>query len=312
MKVLNIIGLVIIALYAIIFVIKLIRAIRIVPQRMEFIVERLGKYSKTLKPGFHVLVPFLDRVTYTQDLREETINVPPQECFTLDNVKVEVDGVIYISVMNSEKASYGITEYRTGAIQLAQTTVRSVIGTLEMDTTFEERELINERILAVLSQASESWGIKVHRYEVKNIEPPESVRKAMEQQMSAERERRAMIAKAEGEKGSRINKSEGIKPELINTSEGEMQRRINEAEGHSKEIEALAEATALAIEKVAEAVMEKGGADAVQLRLTEQYLNNLGKIASPETSVLLPADLTQLDRLLASIGLYTRDSKFKK
>jgi regulator of protease activity HflC (stomatin/prohibitin superfamily) len=285
---------------------KLIRSIRIVPQRKEYIVERLGKYSRTLKPGFHTLVPFLEDVTYIQDLREETINVPPQECFTKDNVKVEVDGVIYISVMNAERASYGITDYRFGAIQLAQTTVRSVIGILELDTTFEERDLINTKILEVLSKASEGWGIRVHRYEVKNIVPPESVKKAMEQQMSAERERRAMISKAEGEKGSRINKSEGIKAELINTSEGEMQRRINEAEGRAAEIEGIATATAIAIEKVAEAISHKGGEDAVQLRLTEQYLEKLGLLGHPDTSVLLPADITKLDDLLKSVGLFKK------
>ena len=285
---------------------KLIRSIRIVPQRKEFIVERLGKYSRSLQPGFHALVPFLEDVTYIQDLREETINVPPQECFTKDNVQVEVDGVIYISVMNSERASYGITDYRFGAIQLAQTTVRSVIGILELDTTFEERDLINTKILEVISKASESWGIKVHRYEVKNIVPPESVKKAMEQQMSAERERRAMISKAEGDRGSRINQSEGIKTELINTSEGEMQRRINEAEGRVSEIEGIATATAIAIEKVASAISEKGGGDAVQLKLTEQYLNKLGLLGHPDTSVLIPADITKLDDLLKSVGLHKK------
>lgn len=289
---------------------KFIRSIRIVPQRMEYIVERLGKYHTTLKPGFHTLIPFFDVVTYIKDLREETINVPPQECFTQDNVKVEVDGVIYISVINSEKASYGITDYRLAAIQLAQTTVRSVIGNLLLDTTFEERDLINVRILEALAKACDPWGTKVHRYEVKNIVPPESVKKAMEQQMSAERERRAMIAKVEGEKGSRISKSEGLKTELINTSEGEMQRRINEAEGRAKEIEAIALATAEAIEKIAGAVSQQGGADAVQLRLAEQYLSKLNGLARPETSVLLPADLTRLNELLASLGLFTPDSDF--
>jgi len=291
------------AIIIVILVYKFIRSIRIVPQRKEFIVERLGKYSKTLKPGFHALIPFLDVVSYIQDLREETINVPPQECFTKDNVKVEVDGVIYISVMNSEKASYGITNYRQGAVQLAQTTVRSVFGTLELDTTFEERDLINERIMEVLSKASEPWGIRVHRYEVKNIEPPESVRNAMERQMTAERERRAINAQSMGDKGSRINRSEGLKAELVNQSEGEMQRRINEAEGKAKEIESIAIATAEAIDKVSDAISEKGGEDAVRLRLTEQYLNKLGNLASPATSVLLPADLTRLNELLSSLGL---------
>lgn len=293
----------VLSLLVIIIMYKLVRAIRIVPQRKEYIVERLGKYSKTLNPGFHALVPFIDEVTYIQDLREETINVPPQECFTEDNVKVEVDGVIYISVMNSERASYGITDYRMGAIQLAQTTVRSVIGTLQMDKTFEERDLVNERILSVLSHASEPWGIKVHRYEVKNIIPPESVKQAMERQMTAERERRAMNSRSEGEKESRINKSEGLKAELINKSEGEKQRRINIAEGRASEIKSIAEATASAIEKVADAIGESGGEEAVKLRLTEQYLDKLGNLASPNTDILIPADITRLNDLLSSLGL---------
>lgn len=290
-----------------VFVYKFIRAIRIVPQRKEYIVERLGKYSRTLQSGFHALIPFIDQVTYIQDLREETINVPPQECFTKDNVKVEVDGVIYMSVTNSERASYGITDYRFGAIQLAQTTVRSVIGLLEMDTTFEERDLINERIMEVLAKASDGWGIRVYRYEVKNIVPPETVSRAMEQQMSAERERRAMIATAEGERDSRVNRSEGEKMELINTSEGEKQRRINEAQGRASEIEAVATATAEAIEKLAEAIQQPGGDEAVRLRLTEQYFTELSSLGKPDTSVLLPADLSRPDRLLDALGIGVKE-----
>lgn len=282
---------------------KFIRAIRIVPQRKEYIVERLGKYSRTLDSGFHALIPFLDQVTFIQDLREETISVPPQECFTKDNVRVEVDGVIYISVVNSERASYGITNYRFGAIQLAQTTVRSVIGLLEMDTTFEERDLVNIKILEVLEKASDGWGIRVHRYEVKNIVPPETVSRAMEQQMSAERERRAMIATAEGDRESRVNRSEGQKTELINTSEGEKQRRINEAEGRAREIESVAVATADAIEKLASAIQEPGGDEAVRLRLTEQYFTKLATIGKSDTSVLLPADLSRPEALLDGLGI---------
>ena len=299
-------------LFLLILGFKIIRAIRIVPQRREYIVERLGKYHKTLKPGFHALIPFVDVVSFIQDLREETIDVPPQECFTKDNVQVEVDGVIYIQVTDAEKASYGITDYRTAAIQLAQTTVRSVIGTLELDTTFEEREVINEKIMTVLLQACEPWGIRVHRYEVKNIVPPASVRNAMEQQMSAEREKRAMIASAEGKKGASINRSEGMKAELINTSEGEMQKRINEAEGKAMEIESIALATAEAIEAVAKVVKDKGGAEAVRLRLTEQYLGEIGKLAKEDNSVLLPADLTRLDQLIDSMNYLDPDKKVRK
>ncbi|MCA9565298.1 MAG: paraslipin, partial [Myxococcales bacterium] len=228
---------------------KFVQCIRLVPNRMEFIVERLGRYHRTLGAGFHVLTPFFDRVAYIRDLREESMEVPPQECFTADNVKVEVDGVIYISVVNSKNASYGVTNYRGAAISLAQTTTRSVIGTLDLDRTFEEREAINGRVVQVLSEVSDHWGIRVHRYEVKNIVPPTTVREAMERQMGAERERRALMARSEGEKQSRINNSEGVMMELVNRSEGEMQRRINEAEGEAQEILTIAHATAESIGK---------------------------------------------------------------
>lgn len=286
-----------------VLIFKILRSIRIVPTQSAYIVERLGKYSKTLGPGFHVLVPFLDRVTYIQDLKEEAITVPPQTCFTKDNVQVEVDGVIYISVVDPVKASYGITDYRFGGIQLAQTTVRSVIGTLELDRTFEEREVINSKCVGVLNEIGPSWGINVHRYEVKNIVPPSSVKNAMEQQMTAERTRRALIAKSEADRQSRINTSEGFKMEVINKSEGEMQRRINEAEGKAQEITAIAEATAQAIETIAAAIVEEGGEEAVRVRLSQQYLSQLGYLAKSQTSVLLPADLTRLQNLLDSLNL---------
>ncbi|MCB1146438.1 MAG: paraslipin [Leptospiraceae bacterium] len=285
------------ALFAI-FLFQLIRSIRIVPAQKAYIVERLGKYSKTLRAGFHLLFPFLDKVTYILDLREEAINVPPQDCFTSDNVKVEVDGVIYISIVNPEKASYGITNYRFGSIQLAQTTVRAVIGTLDLDKSFEERELINKRIVEVLSEAGESWGVRVHRYEVKNIVPPDTVRNAMERQMTAERERRAAIARSEGVRDSRINNSEGIKSELINKSEGEKQRRINQAEGRAQEIAALAEATAAAIETMGAALSQQGGPEAITLRLGEQYLQRLSGLAREDAHIILPADLTNSEKLL--------------
>ncbi len=282
---------------------KILRSIRIVPTQAAYVVERLGRYSKTLGPGFHLLVPFVDRVAYIQDLKEETINVPPQICFTTDNVHVEVDGVIYISVLDPVKASYGVTDYRQAAIQLAQTTVRSVIGTLELDKTFEERDIINSKIVGVLNEVGPHWGINVHRYEVKNIVPPTTVKNAMERQMTAERDRRALIARAEGDKQSRINSSVGYQMEVINKSMGEMQKRINEAQGRAKEIESIAGATAEAIEKIAAAILEPGGEEAVQLRLSQQYLNQLGALARPGTSVLIPADLTRLDVLLDSLGL---------
>lgn len=282
---------------------KLLRSIRIVPTQSAYIVERLGKYSKTLGPGFHVLTPFLDHVAFIQDLKEETISVPPQVCFTMDNVQVEVDGVIYISVVDPARASYGITDHRFAAIQLAQTTVRSIIGTLELDRTFEERDLISTKIVSVLNEVGPTWGLNIHRYEVKNIVPPSTVKNAMEQQMTAERDRRALLARSEGEKQSKINSSEGYKMEVINRSEGEMQKRINEAEGRAREIESLANATAEAIETMAAAIVEDGGAQAVQLRLSQQYLNQFAALAKSETSVILPADLTNLNSLLQSLGL---------
>ncbi|RME93106.1 MAG: paraslipin, partial [Candidatus Hydrogenedentota bacterium] len=286
-----------------IFMFKLVRSIRIVPTRKAYIVERLGKYSRTLKAGIHVLFPFLDKVAYILDLREETIEVPPQMCFTKDNVKVEVDGVIYISVTEPEKAAYGITNYRHGAIQLAQTTMRSVIGILDLDTTFEERELINAKILEVLSEVGHTWGIEVHRYEIKNIVPPVSVKDAMERQMTAERDKRAMIAKSEGEKMSLINQSEGQKAELINMSEGYRQRLINEAEGKAAEILAISKATAAAISQVADAAKTSSGAKAIALNIAESYLAKLSGLAKEDTKIILPADLTRPQELLSDLGV---------
>ena len=294
------------AILLLVLLAQLIRSIRLVPTRKAYIVERLGKYHKTLGPGFHSLIPFVDVVSDIQDLREEAMAVPPQECFTSDNVLVEVDGVIYISITNPVNASYGVTDYRVAAIQLAQTTTRSVIGTLNLDRTFEERELISSKIVSVLSDAGESWGIRVHRYEVKNIVPPSTVKNAMERQVTAERERRALVARSEGEMQSRINKSEGTRMELINRSEGEMQRRINEAEGKAQEITAIADATAKSIEMIAAAISEPNGEDAVRLQLSQKYLTQLSGLARSGTQVLLPADLTRLEDLLDAIGLHHR------
>lgn len=291
------------------FLYKLVRSVRIIPPRVAAIVERLGKYHSTLLSGFHVLIPFIDKVTFIQDLKEEAITVPPQDCFTHDNVKVEVDGVIYMMVTDPVLASYGVTDYRQASIQLAQTTIRSVMGTLDLDRTFEEREVINQKIVSVLAEVGQTWGIQVLRYEIKNIVPPVSVKNAMERQMTAERERRAQIARSEGDMQANINNSEGLKTEMINKSEGEKQRRINEAEGRAREIEALAEATAHAIEAVAEAVREPGGNQAMALRLTEAYLGKLSGIARKDATVILPADLTRLDEQLAALGLRTGKSE---
>lgn len=281
---------------------KVLRSVRTVPQRTELIVERLGRYHETLHPGLHVLIPFFDRVAYTVDMKEAAIDVPPQDCFTKDNVRVEVDGILYISVMNSKQASYGVSDYSFAAIQLAQTTTRAVVGTLELDRTFEERDVINSRVISALNEVGPGWGIKVHRYEVKNIVPPHSVKDAMERQMGAERDRRALMARSEGEKQSRINDSEGKKQEMINRSQGEMQRRVNEAEGRAEEILALARATSDSIRMMAEAIAHDGGAEAVSLRLSQQYLTRLSALSNG-AKVVLPTNLTDLDEVLAPARL---------
>ena len=286
-----------------VLIFKFLRSIRLVPTKFAYIVERLGRYHKTLGPGFHALIPFVDRVAFIQDLREETVDVPPQECFTRDEVKVEVDGVVYMSVTDPVKASYGITNYSFAAVQLAQTTTRSVIGTLELDRTFEERDLISAKVVEVLEKTGETWGIRVHRYEIKNLAPPPTVREAMEKQVTAERNRRAIVAQSEGDKQSRINTSEGRRLELINRSEGEMQRMINEAQGRAQEILSIAEATAQSIEKIAAAISMPGGESSVRLQLAEKYLKQLRTLARSDTQVLLPADLTDLEALLKSIEL---------
>ena len=300
---LNDISLGILALLALYVAYKFLRAIRFVPQQRAYIVERLGNYHKTLEAGFHALFPFIDTVRYTLDLREQAIPVEPQECFTEDNVRVEVDGVIYLSVTNPVNASYGVTDYRRAAIQLAQTTTRSVIGRMELDTTFQERASISRAVVEVLGEVEQAWGIKVHRYEIKNIDPPRTVQKAMERQMTAERERRATVARSEGKQQSTINDAEGEKQELINQSEGEKQRRINEAEGRAKEIEAIAQATAEAIERVAQSVSAPGGEEAVKLRLAEQYLTTIAKLGKEENEVLLPADLTKYESVIDGLSL---------
>ena len=281
--------------------VKFIQSIRLVSTKKAHIVERLGKYSKTLDAGFHALIPFVDKVTFIQDLREEAIDVPPQACFSKDEVKVSVDGVLYISVMDPVKASYGVTDYKYAATQLAKTTTRSVIGTLPLDQTFEERDVICAKVVEVLDDAGFSWGIKVHRYEIKNIDPPKTVRESMEKQVNAEREKRAILAESEGDKQSRINRSEGIKAELINKSEGEKQKRINEAEGRAEEIRSIARATAESIRKVAQVVNKAGGIEAVKLQLAEQSIDVLKYL--DEGHVVLPANIADYKEWLANFGL---------
>jgi len=278
-----------------------IRSIRIVPQKQAYIVERLGKYASTLEAGLHVLIPFLDKVAYKHTLKEQAVDVPPQNCITKDNISVEVDGILYMQVMDAKKASYGINNYNFAAAQLAQTTMRSVIGKLDLDKTFEERETINATIVDAVDKASDPWGVKVTRYEVKNIVPPQSIKDAMEKQMRAEREKRAMIAESEGERQAKINVAEADKQEAISLSEGEKMRRINEAEGRAQEIERVAAATASGLRQVAEAIQAEGGHSAVDLRIAEQYLNEFGKLAKENNTMIIPGDLSNIAGMLASL-----------
>lgn len=274
-----------------------------VPQGKAYIVEQWGRYKETLGPGLHFLTPIAERIAFKQDLREQTINVPPQECFTSDNVKILVDGVMYITVTDPQAASYGVTDYSFAAIQLAQTATRSVIGTIELDKTFEERETISSRVVSDVNDAGQGWGIRIHRYEIKNISTPNTVRAAMEQQVTAEREGRALVARAEGDKQSRINRSEGQKLELINKSQGEMQARINEAEGQADEILKIANATAESIEKLADAITGPGGEDSRRMQLLEKYFKTLAAVGRSNTQIVLPANLTDFNGLIEQLGI---------
>lgn len=287
-------------------IIVLFKTMRIVPQKHAFIVERLGKYSKTLEAGLHILVPFLDKVAYKHILKEQAIDVPAQTCITKDNIAVEVDGILYMQVMDPMKASYGIDHYRFASTQLAQTTMRSVIGKMELDKTFEERDNINATIVKEVDLASDPWGVKVTRYEVKNIVPPQSIKDAMEKQMRAEREKRASIAESEGDRQARINRAEGEKKEAISISEGERQKRINEAEGRAYEIQKIAEATATGLIKISEAINLEGGKDAVNLRIAEQYVNEFGKLAKENNTIIIPSDLSDIAGFVKSAGTFLK------
>jgi len=278
----------------------LLSCIKIVPQRSAYIIERFGKYIGTLTAGFHFLMPMIDKVAYKHTLKEQAIDVASQSCITKDNIAVEVDGVLYLQVIDPQKASYGIDNYGFAAIQIAQTTMRSVIGRLDLDKTFEERETINTSIVDAVDKASDPWGVKVARYEVKNITPPQSIKDAMEKQMRAEREKRAMIAESEGQKQAKINVAEGDRQELIARSEGEKQKRINEAEGKAAEIESIANATAKGIREIALAINEKGGMDAVNLRVAEQYLNEFGKLAKENNTMIIPSNLSDVSGIIAT------------
>ena len=294
------VGTIIAAGLALFALITVLQTARVVPQKQAFIIERVGKYSRTLNAGFHVLFPFLDRVAYKHTLKETAVDVPPQMCITRDNIAVEVDGVLYLQVMDPVKASYGIEDYLFASTQLAQTTMRSEIGKLELDRTFEEREAINAAIIRAVDKASDPWGIKVTRYEIKNIHPPQTVRDALEKQMRAEREKRAAIAESEGQRQAKINVAEGEKQQNIALSEGEKMKRINEAEGRAKEIELVAVATAEGIRQIASAIQAPGGESAVNLRVAEQYIKEFGNLARENNTVIIPSNLSDIGGMVAA------------
>jgi len=292
--------LIILIFLAIFVFILFVSTVKIVPQRQAYIIQRLGKFSRILDAGFHILIPFIDKVAYQHCLKEVAMDVMPQTCITSDNVSVEVDGILYIQVFDPKKASYGIQDYQFAVSQLAQTTMRSIIGKLELDKTFEERDTINGSIVQAVDEASDPWGVKVTRYEVKNILPPQSIKDAMEKQMRAEREKRAQIAESEGDRQAQINRAEGQKQELIHQSEGEKQKQINEAEGKASEIRSIANATAAGIKEIASAINEKGGLEAVNLRVAESYIKEFGNLAKENNTMIIPSNLADVSSLVAA------------
>ncbi len=271
----------------------------VVPQQSAYVVERLGKFSSVLNAGLHILVPFIDVIRYRHSLKELAIDVPEQICITQDNVQVGVDGVLYIKVLDAERASYGITDFQFAISQLAQTTLRSEIGKITLDRTFEERSTINISIVNELDKASTPWGVKVMRYEIRNINPPQDVINAMEKQMRAEREKRAVVLGSEGHRDAAINEAEGEKQQVIKASEAKRQQQINEAEGEAAAILAIATATSEGIKKVAEAMQDPGGFEAVQLRVAEQYIGEFGKLAKDSNTLILPASVADVGSMIA-------------
>src|SRR5512139_1609556 len=271
----------------------------VVPQQSAYVIERLGKYSGTLYAGFHVLVPFIDVIRYRHTLKEQSSDIPAQVCITRDNVQVGVDGILYLKVLNPERASYGIQDYHFAISQLAQTTLRSEIGKIDLDRTFEERTNINTAVVTELDKASESWGVKVLRYEIRNITPPGDILAAMEKQMRAEREKRAVILSSEGTRDAAINTAEGEKQQVIKASEARKQQQINEALGQAEAILAVARATAEGIRHVAGAMREPGGVEATQLRVAEQYVHQFGNLVQGTTNLVLPANIGDIGAMIA-------------
>jgi len=292
-------GLFVVLLLALLVLIIIAKTAVVVPQQSAYVVERLGKYAATLDAGFHILLPFIDRIRYKHSLKETAIDIPEQVCITRDNVQVSVDGILYLKVLNPQRASYGISDYNFALIQLAQTTLRSEIGKIELDRTFEERTNINVQVVNELDKASDPWGVKVLRYEIKNITPPKGVLDAMEKQMRAEREKRAVILTSEGERDAAINQAEGQKQQVIKASEAKKQQQINEAEGAAAAILAIATATAEGLRKVAETIRVPGGQEAVQLRVAEQYITKFGELAKTTNTLILPASVSDVGSMIA-------------
>jgi regulator of protease activity HflC (stomatin/prohibitin superfamily) len=279
---------------AVIIVIMVAKTATVVPQQSAYVIEYLGKYSRTLQAGFHILLPFFERIAYRHSLKEIALDIAEQVCITRDNVQVAVDGILYMQVLDPHLASYGITNYGFAITQLAQTTLRSEIGKIELDRTFEARGTINSNVVSELDKASAPWGVKVLRYEIKNITPPRDILQAMEKQMRAEREKRAVILASEGERDAKINAAEGDKQRVIKQSEANKQRQINEAEGQAAAILAVATATAEGLRQVGIALSDRGGIEAMQLRIGEEYVKQFGNLAQSGTTLIVPANLTDL------------------
>ena len=292
-------SLIVLFILALLVLLTIARTAIVVPQQSAYVVERLGRYHGTISAGFHVLFPFVDTIRYRHSLKEIAVDIPAQVCITRDNVQVGVDGVLYLKVLNPERASYGITDYMFAISQLAQTTLRSEVGKIDLDRTFEERTNINTSVVSELDKASESWGVKVLRYEIKNITPPHDILAAMEKQMRAEREKRAVILTSEGTRDAAINTADGVKQEVIKASEARRQQQINEAEGEAAAILAVASATAEGIRKVADAIKMDGGYEAVQLRVAEQYIGQFGELAKTSNTIVLPANVADVGSMIA-------------
>lgn len=286
----------IIFVLAIVFIFK---TINVVPQQHAWVVERLGKYHATLPPGLNIVLPFIDRIAYKHILKEIPLDVPPQVCITRDNTQLQVDGILYFQVTDPMRASYGSSNYIAAITQLAQTTLRSVIGKMELDKTFEERDHINTTIVSAIDESASNWGVKVLRYEIKDLTPPKEILHAMQAQITAEREKRALIAASEGRKQEQINIATGEREASIAKSEGEKQASINRAQGQAAAILSIAEASAEAIRKTASAIREPGGSDAVNLKVAEQYVSAFGQLAKTNNSIIVPANLSDMSSLIA-------------